>query len=235
MSARTGVVEELGRMVVSRPETEPALPIEPELCEQFGITRGVLREAMKSLVGKGLIEMKPRAGTRVRPRRLWNHLDPDVLRWTSEFDGERTIVELNELRRAIEPTAAALAALHAGPEQLSLIWRHFFQMEDAAERRDLAAFVDADALFHEAVLDAGGNEMFRSLGHAVDAVLRKSFTVTAATIEDVTPSLPLHREVAASISGSSPAEAADAMRTVVGATVRRIGQDRQGLNTVVEG
>lgn len=219
-------------MVVARPATEAMLPIEPELCEQFDITRGVLREAMKSLVGKGLVEVRPRAGTRVRPRHLWNNLDPDVLRWSAERDRERTVVELNELRQAVEPTAAALAAMHAGPEQVSLIWRQFFRMEEAAERRDLVDFIEADTRFHEAVLGAGANELFRSLGHAIDAVLRESFRVTATSIDDVTPSLPLHRVVAASISSRMPDEASEAMRSVVGATVRRIGQDRHGLNTV---
>src|SRR5699024_5417201 len=102
---------------------------------------------------------------RVRPRHLWNNLDPDVLRWSAEVDPDRTIVELNELRQAIEPMAAMLAARHADPDDLSALWRHFVRMEDAAKVRDRSAFVDADALFHAAVLGAGGNEMFRSLGH----------------------------------------------------------------------
>lgn len=225
-------IESLGRMVVSRPASEPALPIEPELCEQLGVSRGVLREAMKSLVGKGLVEVRPRAGTRVRPRHLWNNLDPDVLRWSAEIDRERTVIELNELRRAVEPTAATLAAMHADPAQVSLIWRQYFRMEDAASRGDLDGFIEADTQFHEAVLGAGGNELFRSLGHAIDAVLRESFRATATEIEDVTSSLPLHRAVAASISSRMPGEAGEAMLGVIGATVRRIGQDRQGVNAV---
>lgn len=226
-------VEALGRMVVSRSRSEPSLPIEPELCEQLGVSRGVLREAMKSLVGKGLVEVKPRAGTRVRPRHLWNNLDPDVLRWSAEVDRERTVVELNELRRAVEPTAAALAAMHADSAQVSLIWRQYFQMENAAGRGDLDGFIEADTRFHEAVLGAGGNELFRSLGHAIDSVLRESFRATAAEIADVTSSLPLHRVVAASISSRMPDEASDAMRAVIAATVRRIGQDRHGANVAL--
>lgn len=219
-------------MVVSRSAEDRALPIESELCDQFGITRGVLREAMKALVGKGLVEMRPRTGTRVRPRHLWNHLDPDVLRWSAALDRDRTVVELNELRAAVEPAAAALAALHAGADTLARIWRDFFRMEDAAGRGDLDAFIEADARFHEGVLGAGGNEMFRSLSHAIEAVLRESFVVTTTSIDEVAPSLPLHRAVAASIAAGQPSDARAAMNAVIAATELRIGQDREGLTTI---
>src|SRR5262249_42971176 len=90
------------------------LPSETELSQQLGVSRTALREAIKVLAGKGLIESRPKTGTRVRPRESWNFLDPDVLTWA--FDGnaaEHYIDELYELRRVIEPAAAAFAAERA--------------------------------------------------------------------------------------------------------------------------
>ncbi|GAB3815854.1 FadR/GntR family transcriptional regulator [Tessaracoccus terricola] len=228
------VVEGVGRMVLQQESANPVLPIEPELCEMFGVSRSVLREAMKSIAAKGLIEVRPRVGTRIRPRHLWNNLDPDVLRWSAAQDRERTIVELNELRQAIEPAAAALAARHANADERSEIWDHYLRMEDAVRDRDLASFIEADTRFHTGILGAGGNELFRSLGHAIDVVLQDSFRSEAASIDDVASSIPLHRAVAAAITGCLPDEAAAAMRAVVGFTLQRIGQDRQGFSARAE-
>lgn len=219
------VVEAIGRMVFTL-QPGRALPTEQELMSTLQVSRSTLREAVKGLVGKGLLEVRPRTGTRVRPRHLWNNLDPDVLLWAAEFDRERTIVELNELRSAVEPAAASLAALHAGPGEVAALWRHFLMMEDALTAHDLGAFVEADALFHVELFGAGGNAMFRSLGHTINALLSTSFGSIASEIEDVSASIGLHRAVVIAVSSHAPAEAASAMTAVVDATVRRIGLSR---------
>jgi DNA-binding FadR family transcriptional regulator len=93
------------------------LPTEEELVGELGVGRSVLREAMKVLAGKGLVESRTRAGTRVRPRERWHLMDPDVLGW--RYENAPALADLNDLaglRIALEPGAARLAAENAGPE-----------------------------------------------------------------------------------------------------------------------
>src|SRR5882757_9951537 len=95
------------------------LPRETELSQRLGVSRTALREAIKVLAGKGLVESRPKTGTRVRPRSDWNFLDPDVLSWRYAGGVSADDVRaLFELRRAIEPMSAALAAQRATPAQI---------------------------------------------------------------------------------------------------------------------
>ena len=91
-------------------------PVEVEFAAQMGISRSSLREALRILTAKGLVEARPRAGTRVSPRNQWNLLDPDLLAWQFEARPTRKFLEdLFELRMMIEPGAAALAATRRTP------------------------------------------------------------------------------------------------------------------------
>src|ERR1700747_2136427 len=93
------------------------LPPEMQICEMMDVSRTVVREAIRTLTGKGLIESRPKSGTRVRPPEQWNQLDPDVLRWHLETENmDRYLAKLFQLRSAVEPAAAALAATHAGED-----------------------------------------------------------------------------------------------------------------------
>lgn len=230
-NTHTQLVSALGRLALEHAQTDRALPTEPELCERFEVSRGALREAVKALVAKGILEVRPRTGTRVRPRHEWNHIDPDVLHWLLESERGRVVIELNELRDAIEPKAAALAAEHADSEVLSKIWRHFLAMEDAVAQDDLAAFVEADTRFHEEILGAGGNEYLRSIGHVIEAVLEEGFSMIADETASVAASVPLHRAVVDAVSRRDADAAAEAMRQVIAATVRRTGLSRTAATT----
>ena len=108
---------------------------EVELCETYGVSRTVLREAVKMLTAKGLFGSRPRQGTRVLPESQWNLLDPDVLRWLLErkFSIE-LLIEFTEVRLAIEPKAAARAARVASSEDKAMIMAAIERMM-AAERR----------------------------------------------------------------------------------------------------
>ncbi len=213
------VVDQIGRMVVrASHEGVEALPTEPELVEMLGVSRGAVREAVKSLVSKGMIDVRPRTGTRMRPRQDWNMLDPAVLRWSIDGGyGERLLADLAGLRAAVEPPAASLAAIHAEPEAVAQLWREFIAMESAAMSQNRAEFVAADGRFHQQLLQVGGNELFGSLGKAVEAVLYSSFTLTSATHAAVMASVPLHRSVLLAVSSHDAAGAADAMLAVVSA------------------
>src|SRR6187551_3409488 len=82
------------------------------------VSRTVVRETIKVLAAKGLVESRPKVGTRVRPRRDWNLLDPDVLAWQVEAGADPGFLDQAlELRRMIEPAAARLAAERADESQ----------------------------------------------------------------------------------------------------------------------
>src|SRR5579875_1010215 len=112
------VVREIG-LSIMRKEFQPgdALLSEPELSQQLNVSRPVLREALKVLAEKGLIESRPRTGTRVRPRTDWNLLDPEVLTWQYEVGPDPAFLEaVCEVRLMFEPMTARLAASRATAE-----------------------------------------------------------------------------------------------------------------------
>ena len=117
------VVHALGAAIV-RGELGPGSPVptEDELVGRFEVGRSALREGVKVLAGKGLLESRTSAGTRVRPRESWNLLDPDVLRWRYSPDASPADIRaLADLRVALEPGAARLAAESASAAQRGVI------------------------------------------------------------------------------------------------------------------
>src|SRR5205809_5241457 len=111
------IVHAIGRRILSG-DLRPGdlLPAEPDL----GASRTVVREAVKVLAAKGLVESRPKTGTRVRPRDAWNLLDPDVLAWQREGASPAQFLrKLTEVRRIVEPAAAELAAERASSRELA--------------------------------------------------------------------------------------------------------------------
>ncbi len=123
-SRTTRVTNELGRAIISGHYPQNTiLPGDAELLAQFGVSRTVLREAMKILAGKGLLQSKARIGTRVRGRTDWNLFDPDVLIWHAEIGFDAAfIAHVGEMRMALEPEAAALAAERRSADQLAELY-----------------------------------------------------------------------------------------------------------------
>jgi len=172
------VVHELGRRIVggSCPPGE-ALPNEEELCRELGVSRTALRESVKVLAAKGLVESRPRIGTRVRASASWNLLDPDVLAWRCATSPEPSFaLQLNEMREIIEPASAALAARKRNQTQL----RH---IEDAYEAMAAATTIDewvaADLEFHSAILDATSNPLLRPLAAMIGSALESLLGLSA--------------------------------------------------------
>lgn len=153
------------------------LPPEIQICQMMDVSRTVVREAMRTLTGKGLIESRPKSGTRVRSPEQWNQLDPDVLRWHLESaEIDRYLAKLFQLRSTVEPTAAALAATHATENDIARI-RTGCDGMDAATTDE--AFVAADIDFHQAIYFATGNEFFWPIAQMFEITLRQSFTIAA--------------------------------------------------------
>ncbi len=154
-----------------------ALPSEMQICELIAVSRTVVREAIRTLTGKGLVEARAKSGTRVRPPEQWNQLDPDVLRWQLETsDVDSYLNKLFQLRCAVEPAAAALAAVHAGEEDIARIRAGYDGMVAAKVNDD---FVVADIAFHQGIYFATRNEFFWPIAQMFEITLRQSFTIAA--------------------------------------------------------
>lgn len=148
-----------------------ALPNELDLAGRFGVARSVIREALRTLAAKGLVESRPKSGTRVRPRRDWSLLDPDLLGWM--FDGAPPLPfvrSLFQLRMIVEPAAAELAALGRSDAQLAAMDHAIRAMRQhgLADERGRAA----DQRFHVLILEATGNELLVSLSGSIAAAVR---------------------------------------------------------------
>ena len=188
------VVNELGRRVVGGVYGAGAqLPNEEQLCVELQVSRTALREAVKVLAAKGLLESRPRIGTRVRARELWNLLDPDILAWRCATGADAEFLRhLTELREIIEPAAASLAAKSRTEEQLHAIEQAFKAMEAA---HSIAQWVEADLAFHTAVLRATNNPLLMPLAAIIGSALESLLAVSARTAGDFKRALPDHQKV----------------------------------------
>jgi DNA-binding FadR family transcriptional regulator len=204
-SLHATVLHEIGGKIV-RGELAPGepLPNADDWSAKRGISRTVLREVIKVLAGKGLLESRPKIGTRVRPRSDWNFLDPDVLAWRyASARGARDASELFELRRAIEPMAASLAAERASSEQVAELEALLEEMEQTAD--DGVRFAQPDLAFHQAILRMTGNELIGSLAALIATALLISFRLSNDNSRGQRHSMPLHRRVANRIAaGDGP-------------------------------
>jgi DNA-binding FadR family transcriptional regulator len=218
------VVESLGRSIVGGRFAEGAvLPVEGDLALPVEVSRSVIREAIRVLAAKGLVEARPMRGTTVRSRRDWRLLDPDVLRWWVEVEGEATILhDLLEVRVIVEPAAARIAAQRAGPGERAAIeaaWRELCASVD-----DVAGFIEADLRLHGVILATTGNAILDEMFEPIAATLRLGRQVQARVATDhaarLRDSLPLHERVVRAIVGRRPAAAERAMRSLVEGAAR---------------
>ena len=171
-----------------------SIPPEPVLCDEFGVSRTVIREAVKSLVAKGLITTGPKVGTRVQPSDSWNWFDPDVIRWQSSAGLTREFLrDLQDLRRVLEPAAVRLAAQRATAKDIRDIEEAYEGMRSAIEEG--GDYVSNDLRFHQGLLRAGRNRMIVQMSKAIGALLRTSFEISTSKQGGPRQSLPLHRAV----------------------------------------
>ena len=194
---REQLVEQLGGEIVrGRLQPGQVLPNEEALLSRYDVSRTVLREALNVLSGKGLLDARPRRGTVVRPRSDWSQLDPEILDWRNdpiEPTGD-SLDHLMELRRIIEPPAAALAAKRATAEDRAGMTKAYQAMVQAGN--NVPDFVDADVRFHVACLRAARNEFLLPVTHAIKASLITSMRITNRDAEqNRTVTLPLHKAI----------------------------------------
>lgn len=208
------VLEEIGaRIVRGEFAVGQALPVEDALVAQLGVSRTVVREAVKVLSQKNLVEVRTRTGTRVRPSGKWNQLDPDILRWrfAGGFDA-KLVEDVIDLRRIIEPAAAELAAARATPAMLDKLRAALHAMSDPSQ---VDEHIAADLRFHLGILEATGNALLLGLRHGIEGAL--SFAIgfsTRSKVEGLS-SLALHANVLRAIEQGHPAKARAAMDALV--------------------
>jgi DNA-binding FadR family transcriptional regulator len=205
------IAHELGQQILHG-DLAPGeiLPSETALGQEFGVSRTVLREAIKVLAAKGMVESKTKIGTRVRERDQWNMLDPDVLSWSlASHEAESYATGVSEMRHILEPAGAALAAERATPQQLRRIRAAYDAM--AATGADLEAGIPHDLRFHQAILEATNNAFLASMGHVIESALAFSFKLSAREPENKLHSLPLHKAVIDRIEARDPRGAQAAM------------------------
>ena len=172
-----------------------ALPNEDLLAARFDVSRSSVREAVKTLAAKGLIESRQRVGARIRPRADWHMLDPDLLAWHPDVLHDRPLMEgLLETRRIIEPAAAELAAARATDAEFDALAAALDAMAEAAPH-DLEACCEADLAFHGGIIAASRNVVLGGLVATIAAALRASLRATNALTEDQARSVASHRLV----------------------------------------
>jgi GntR family galactonate operon transcriptional repressor len=205
-----------------------ALPPENELEIRFGVGRGVVREAIKTLSGKGLISVRPRHGTRVLPRRDWSLLDRDVLRWLIGQDRPdlELLLAIQEVRSIIEPAAAALAATRATKKDRQRIIAALQAMESSENQASATA---ADKAFHLAILDATHNPVLQGFRGAIDTILSAVFVVAVDSVDGwFEGNLANHAATARAIEKGDAEGARDAMEQVLGYTRSKLARRAHG-------
>ena len=210
-----GTVDLLGEAIVTgRYAVGSSLPPEPMLCDELGVSRTVIREAVKSLIAKGLLVTGPKLGTRVLSEEQWNWFDPDVVAWQSRAGLSREFLrDLQELRRLVEPAAVRLAAERATPQDIAEIEAAYAGMKRSIEEG--GDYVSHDLRFHQGLLRAGHNRMDAQMGKALGALLRTSFEISTARPHGPASSLPLHRAVLDAVIARSPAKAERAILVLI--------------------
>jgi GntR family galactonate operon transcriptional repressor len=218
----TQIVESLGSSIVVGTYQEGAqLPTETQLAQAYGASRLVIREAMKSLAAKGLVSVRPRTGTHVLPRSQWNLFDPTVLAWHGGTFDKKLIADLVELRRAIEPLAARLAAERAGDDEIDELRNAYEAMASARVRED---YIKADLKFHGTVVRACGNQFILQLETALSQVWKTSFRASSGAWGPDSRALALHRTLLNAIEKGRPKAAESATLALIERATERIQQ-----------
>lgn len=202
------VADELGSRIV-RGDIKPGnpFPIEAELGQEFGASRSVIREVVKSLAAKGLLESRTRTGIRVLPESRWNLFDTDVLEWRyMAMAPEAFFKELFEIRRMIEPEAASLAAQRGTDAEVAAIGTAYELMEAAKTGSDEG--IEADLAFHREILGAAHNPLLHQMASLIGVGLLVSYRISK---DPFSVFLGKHKDVLIAIRKRKPEAAKKAM------------------------
>ena len=230
------VLWQLGVAIVGGDYAEGTiLPSDTELLQRFEVSRTVLREALKTLAAKGMIEARARIGTRVLPRRRWNLFDADVLAWHFETGPDVEFLRsLSEIRIGVELESAALAAQRRSDEQAEALIACAERMGEATSAEQ---FARTDLEFHRTVAEASGNPFMASISALVELALTAAFTISSP-VEDAAAmvgTVKAHGRIAQAIKAGNADEAREAMKAVIsegfGRAAGRMAADKGSRTT----
>jgi len=216
-SRHFAAAEEIGSRIL-RGDFAPGmlLPNEAEWCKRLRMSRSAVREAVKMLKAKGLLNSRPKVGTRVEPRERWNLLDRDVLAWyMATPDRDRFFRSIQEMRRIFEPEAAALAAAHRDSHQMATIAAACRDMGTAAT---FESRIEADVRFHLAILHAAGNEFLVPFGFLIESALTNVFVYVTRHVGTLRHAQSLHEDIEKAIRRRRPDAARRAVRRLLADT-----------------
>lgn len=216
-SRHSSAAEEIGSRIL-RGDFAPGvlLPNEAEWCKRLRMSRSAVREAIKMLKAKGLLNSRPKVGTRVEPRARWNLLDRDVLSWyMTTPDRERFLRSVQQMRRIFEPEAAALAAVHRDAAQMAAISNACRDMGTATSVENRT---EADVRFHLGILNAAGNEFLVPFGFLIESALANVFDYVTRSVGTLRHAQSLHENIEKAIRQRRPEAARRAARLLLADT-----------------
>ncbi|NUP65733.1 MAG: FadR family transcriptional regulator [Nonomuraea sp.] len=197
------------------------------LAMEFDVSRTAIREALKVLAGKGLIDARPKRGTFVREREAWNLIDPDVLRWQFETLADPGILEkLAEIRAMIEPAASALAARRRTPEDIAELEAALAVMEQSGDTTE--ALVEADLRFHRALIAATHNELIEQLAMVIEIGLQARDRYIHGHRVSIKRGYAWHRDVADAVREGDPEGARNRMTALLDEAARDVRTLQEG-------
>lgn len=202
-----------------------ALPRENDLCAEHGVSRTVIREVLKVLEAKGLVDCRPRVGTTVRAADDWNILDAQVIEWLGPRLAETGLIRaILETRRSIEPMAAELAAGRASLQEIADLEAAWRAMAEAGT--DIDRFSDADLAFHQQLLIASHNRVFRQFGALMQAALKFVLTASNESVDDLRIAVEKHGHLVEALRMRDGASAHQAALALIDQAERDLTRDR---------
>lgn len=228
-------LDAIGRDIIAGSLSDDAPITIEQLQQRYGATRGVVRESLRVLESKGMLASRRRTGIHIQPMHHWQVTDPMVVRWRLDGPGRADQLRaLTEVRLALEPVACRFAALRATQEARDRLRETVARLRVNAEAGRLERHLDADLDFHTQILEASGNEIFRSLGGMVREVLIARRRQGLIKEQQTLHAIERHERVAAAIIDADPDAAEAAMHDLL-AEVRLELSAREDVDTTTEG
>ena len=201
----------LDQIIEGRIEIGSALPSEADIAAKANVSRLTVREALKALRAKNVVNVQRGRGTYINPPEAWTSLEA-MMRATARGIGEgNASLQLLEVRRMIETGAASLAAGRRAPADVARLEQHLAGMEAASAAADVEAFVRADIAFHDVLLRASGNVLVPAMYEPLNRLLASGRRETSALPVIQQHAIGMHRKILVAVAAGNTEEARLAM------------------------